>query len=373
MGLVVSQRLDRAYGEEPRTSHWVVICSVLALTLAKLAGYSLLASTPLNHAMCQWDCGWYISIATHGYDAEPHPVTGHLQANWAFFPLYPALIAGTQAISGMSPETVGLAVSTVCFIAFAALGARYRAITRVSASPWPWLLLLFTWPYSLYFHAPYSEALYALLATATLLALVRQRPITAGSATALLTATRPTGILVAVWIGLDSFWRSVAAGRPAWRFLGATVVAPFGLLAFMTLLYQRIGDPLAFLHIQSGWLHNTSNPLTVFLHATSQLRPGPAYLAVWAILGVAAGGWLAVNRHAAEAWLATTTVLVALASGTLWSMPRFVAANPVFLFAVADVLEIYVPPAGRIVAYIAMGAIQAVLVMEWFRGAAFLA
>jgi hypothetical protein len=353
-------------------SRWVVICSALALTLLKLAGYSLLASTTLSHAMCQLDCGWYLSIATHGYDAEPHPVTGHMQANWAFFPLYPALIAGTQAISGTSPETVGLAVSTVCFIAFAVLGARYRAITRASGSPWPWLLLLFTWPFSLYFHAPYSEALYALLVTATLLALVRRRPFAAGCTTALLTATRPTGILLAVWIGLDSFWRSVSAGRPAWRFLGAAVVAPVGLLAFMALLYRRTGDPLAFLHIQSGWLHSTSNPLTVLVHAIFQLRPGPTYLAVWAILGLAAGGWLAVKRHAAEAWLVTTTVLMALASGTLWSMPRFVAANPVFLLAVDDVLEIYVPPAGRVVAYMAMGAVQAVLVMDWFRGTAFL-
>jgi hypothetical protein len=354
-------------------SRWVVICGALALTLAKLAGYSLLASTTLSHAMCQWDCGWYLSVATNGYDDEPHLVTGHMQANWAFFPFYPALIAGTQVISGRSPETVGLAVSTVCFIAFAALGARYRAITRASGSPWTWLLLLFTWPYSLYFHAPYSEALYALLATATLLALVRQQPLAAGCTTALLTATRPTGILLAVWIGLNSFWCSVSAGRPAWRFLWAAVVASLGLLAFMALLYRRTGDPLSFLHIQSGWLRTLSNPLTVLLHIASQLRPGPAYLAAWAILGLAAGGWLALKRHAAEAWLVTTTVLMALASGTLWSMPRFVAANPVFLLAVADILEIYVPPAGRIVAYMAMGGVQAVLVMDWFRGAAFLA
>jgi hypothetical protein len=353
-------------------SRWAVLCSALALTFAKLAGYSLLASTTLSHAMCQWDCGWYLSIAARGYDAEPHLVTGHMQANWAFFPFYPALIAGTQVISGSSVETAGVAVSNVCFIAFAALGARYRAITRASGSPWPWLLLLFTWPYSLYFHAPYSEALYAPLAIAALLALVRRRPLAAGCTTALLTATRPTGFLLAVWIGVDSFWRSVSAGRPEWRLLGAAVVAPFGLFVFMAILYRRTGDPLAFLHIQSGWLHSTSNPLTVLLDGASQLRPGPAYLAVWAILGLTAGGWLALKRHAAEAWLVTTTVLMALVSGTLWSMPRFVAANPVFLLAVADILEIYVPRACRIVAYIAMGAIQAVLVFYWFRGAAFL-
>jgi hypothetical protein len=211
-----------------------------------------------------------------------------------------------------------------------------------------------------------------LLATTALLALVKQRPLAAGCTTALLTATRPTGILLAGWIGIEAVWRSVSAGHPAWRFLGAAVVAPLGLFAFMALLYRRTGDPLAFLHIQSGWLHSTSNPLGVLLHATFQFRPGPVYLVMWALLGLAAGGWLALKRHGPEAWLLIATVLMALATGTLWSIPRFVAVNPAFLLAVADMLEIWVPPVGRIAAYMIMGAIQAVLVMDWFRGAAFL-
>ena len=162
-----------------------------------------------------------------------------------------------------------------------------------------------------------------------------------------LTATRPPGILLAAWIGLDRLWQARSAGSlpAALRRMAPAAIAPLGLLAFMVFLYFRTGDPLAFQHIQTGWQRTGRNPLAVLADALSGLdlahpRLGPLYLLGWAVLGLAAAAWLAVRRRFAEAWLCGMTVAMSLASGSLFSMPRYVAASPVFLLAVADLLAL---------------------------------
>ena len=38
---------------------------------------------------CQFDCGWFQSIADVGYDTYPHGLTTGHAANWAFLPGFP--------------------------------------------------------------------------------------------------------------------------------------------------------------------------------------------------------------------------------------------------------------------------------------------
>ena len=351
----------------------------IGLTAGKLLVYAILARFALGQALCQWDCGWYLSIVQRGYDAAPHPVDGWMQANWAFFPLYPLLVYGLDALTGDDPKVAGVMVSTACFLAFAVLGGRYRRVSRQETSLWPWLPLLCAWPFSFYFHAVYTESLYGALAIGALLMLAEGRGVAAGMVTAFLTATRPTGILLAAWIGLDRLWQARSAGSlpAALRRMVPAAIAPLGLMAFMVFLYIRTGDPLAFQHIQTGWQRTGRNPLAVLADALSGLdlahpRLGPLYLLGWALLGLAAAAWLAVRRRFAEAWLCGMTVGMSLASGSLFSMPRYVAASPVFLLAVADLLALVRHPHLRAAILAGMAVLQVVLLLFWFRGAAFL-
>ena len=351
---------------------WRVAGIAAALIAVRVLIYAVLARVHLDEALCQWDCGWYLSIVRQGYDPAPHLVGNLWQANWAFFPLFPLLVRGAAWLSGLEPRLAGMAVSTLACFVFAVLGARYRQITRNEAMPWLWLLLIVAWPFGFYFHAVYTEALYAALATAALLALAEGRPLAAGVATAFLTATRPTGILLAAWIGFGGLRR----GRTLHALLPAAI-APLGLLAYMAFLYVHVGDPLAFQHIQAGWQRAASNPLAVLADTLATFDPaqprlGPFYLVGWAMLGLAAAVWLAVTRRFAEAWLCGMTLMMALGSGSIASVPRFVVTNPAFLFAAADLL-------GRVRWRWLRGAIlaglavmQVALVLQWFRGASFL-
>lgn len=378
---IISQRVrDRAaFGQPLRLSPRTVGMAAAALIAVRLAAYAVLAPNGLAHDLCQWDCHWYLSIAGAGYEAAPHWVGDRLAANWAFFPLFPLSVRLLNTLAGIAPMISGVAVATVALWGFTVLGWLYRARTRPNASPWPWLLLLTAWPYAFYFNATYSEGLYAALTTACLLALQAERPWLAAATCALVTATRPTGILLAGWFGLDRLRRASMARSPAGILssLAPAVLAPLGLLGFMAFLWWRVGDPLAFAHIQSAWDHTLRNPLMVLLDALGAADPrnghfGLFYLVGWAVAGLGAGGLLLAKRRPAEAWLCAGTVLMALLSGVVWSMPRFVACNPAFLFAAADVLEALPSRSGRAFVLVALAAVQAVFLLGWFRGALFL-
>ena len=366
-------------GRRSAPSLRIVSAVAAALIALRLAVYAALAPNGLARDLCRWDCNWYLSIAESGYDLAPHLVRGLWQANWAFFPLFPLLVRLTAALTSIPPMMAGAAVATLALWAFTVLGWLYRVRTRPNADPWPWLLLLAAWPYGFYFDAAYSESLYAALTVACLLALQTGRPWLAAASCAAVTATRPTGALLAVWFGLHRFWRARLARSPAEavRLLAPAALAPLGINGFMAFLWWHVGDPFAFARIQSAWGHSLRSPFAVLLEALLAADPmnghiGLLYLAGWALLGLAAAGLLAWKRRPAEAWLCATTVLMALLSGVVWSMPRFVACNPAFLLAAADVLEAMPSPGSRAVLLLACAAVQAVFLLGWFREAAFL-
>jgi len=356
-----------------------VSAAAAALIALRLAAYAALAPNGLARDLCQWDCDWYLSIAVSGYDLAPHLVRGLWQANWAFFPLFPLLVRLAAALTGVAPLIAGAAVATLALWAFTVLGWLYRVRTRPDASPWPWLLLLAAWPYGFYFDAIYSESLYAALTVACLLALQTGRPWLAAAACASVTATRPTGVLLAIWLGLHRLWRARLARSPMKmvRLLAPAALAPLGIVGFMLFLWRHVGDPFAFATIQGAWGHTLRNPFSVLWDALRAADPrnghvGLIYLVGWALLGLAAAGLLAAKRRPAEAWLCAATVLMALLSGVVWSMPRFVACSPAFLLAAADVLEAVPSLGGRAILLLAFAAIQVVFLLGWFRGAAFL-
>lgn len=356
-----------------------VSAAAAALIALRLAVYAALAPNGLARDMCQWDCHWYLSIAESGYDVAPHLVRGSWQANWAFFPSFPLLVRLTATLTSVAPMIAGTAAATLALWAFMVLGWLYRIRTRPNAKPWPWLLLLAAWPYGFYFDAIYSESLYAALTVACLLALETGRPWLAAAACASVTVTRPTGVLLAIWFGTHRLWRARLARSPteAVRLLAPAVLAPLGIIGFMAFLWRHVGDPFAFATIQSAWGHTLRNPFAVLLDALGAADPrnghmGLIYLVGWALLGLGAAALLAAKPRPAEAWLCAATVLMALLSGVVWSMPRFVACSPAFLLAAADVLEALPSPSGRAILLLAFAAVQVVFLLAWFRGAAFL-
>jgi hypothetical protein len=323
----------------PARDSWTVggpLALLLAGGVLRWGAYATLhAATSLAGfagAMCVWDCAWYGDIVLHGYQAQPETLNFGGPAgiaNWAFFPLYPLLIALVQRLVPLAPALLGAIVSPLLTLAavFAAqplFGGDRRAYLLFAA-------LLLAGPFSFYFATLYSESLFLLLTVAAFVALGRRNYLAAGLWGALLAATRSVGVLFVFALLLEAALELRGRGaremlrRPDIVF-GALLV-PCGVFAFMAWLYLVTGDALAFAHIQRGWDRELVNPAMALWDAITapqgQVR-GATVLGLATLAGLALSGVLAWQRQWAMAAFSGLCLMLALTQGVESNL-RFVA------------------------------------------------
>lgn len=320
--------------------------AILAAVGVRLLALGLLARGQggLAEAMCQFDCGWYERIALAGYGADAEWGDHGSLPHWVFFPLYPLVLRGVSLV--LPARLGGILLSSAFLALFLGAGLAHLRRTRAVVAPWVWIAVAVTIPPGLFFTALYTEALFAWLVTLCLAGVAAGRPWRAGWAAALAGATRPTGILLAPVLGLAQLiavaraW-PLGARRLVWM-LAPVALAPMGLAVFMLAQWHAVGDPLAFVHLQSLWGRVWVGPWRTIPAGLAAWDLGGLtavashqWEALWALAGLAAAVALAVRRRWGEAWFLAACVLVPAASG-LDSLPRYVACNPAFLFALHD-------------------------------------
>jgi hypothetical protein len=285
----------------------------------------------------QWDAGWFVRIATHGYDTRQSA---------AFFPLYP-LVVRALALVVRSHLAAGVIVSLASAAGAAAL--LYRLSRARDA-----VLLLALYPVAYVFTAVYSDALFLLLAIASFYAGVRGRSVAAGVLGGLAVATRLLGLALLPAL-------VVLLWRRGWPRLVPLLLLPAALLLYMLYLHEHFGDAFAFVHAEGVfWLRHTPplGPLTGLwdaLHSGEQgfaqlvrhLPPGtygkPEQYAIWNLVNLAllaAAAWLTVVawRRLGPAYglysLATLVIVLTSPAAVvpLVSLPRFLLADfPLFV------------------------------------------
>jgi hypothetical protein len=150
-----------------------------------------------------FDSGFYTDIARHGYwSAE----TLHSASNWAFFPLYPWLIAWIHGLFGSSEDAyviTGVVISLIASVA--AIGYLYALVFREFGKRVAALTVLYLslFPTSFYFSAVYPEALFLLFVIASIYYARRQSWLLACLLGGLAALTRPQGIFMIVPIGWE--------------------------------------------------------------------------------------------------------------------------------------------------------------------------
>lgn len=317
-----------------------LLCAVAGLAIRYLAYGSVVDDASiLNFAqgMCRWDCPWYIKLSQTGYD--PFPVPSMINAgNWAFFPLYPMLVAVVRTLTGLDTIIAATATSiALCIVsarvAWPLLGKDLRAYTLFSA-------FLLAGPFSIWFTTFYTEVLFLLLTLCVFAALQRRQFLLAGMFAALVSATRIVGVFI-VFAILIEIWRAHREAGGTWRdFVPATLrrpdlllalfVAPLGLFAYMAYLHFHIGDALAFSHVQRAWSRPTGlPPVFVWNALTSFPREGwiptpSQQLAVATLAGYALAIVLLVRRQFAMGTYALICLTLPLFAG-MASMLRFTA------------------------------------------------
>jgi hypothetical protein len=192
----------RVAGQRAAALRWMAPPLLIALSIRVLVfavvgfGALLLAPGPFLGFLRTWDrkdALWYLDIAAHGYAGS---AGGTHSLN--FFPLYPLLIRLVQPVTGaLAPSSsylaAGLVISWAAFAGACVLVYRLvldrfdRDVASYS------VLLLGTFPFSMFCGTVYTESLYLLLIAGAFLAAERRRWWLAGALCLLNGATRPPG------------------------------------------------------------------------------------------------------------------------------------------------------------------------------------
>jgi len=273
----------------------------------------------------RWDSGHYVRIALHGYGVDE-------KGSPAFFPLFPLLMRGLVAISGLTPTTdhlgmVAILIANVCFAIAVPLFAHLVNHTFGMEIARTATLLLCISPFSFFFIAGYSESLFLLLTTLAFTLASRRRWLVAALCAAFAASSRLTGLALLPALLLLG-WRLHARPRDL---LGIALLSPLGTVAWSAWCWWRLGDPRAWLTAQDnwgGWYERVGYYLDLFTrHPRETLIGDPRHLII--LLNVALlGMWLVslpwVWRLLDPGIALFTTLLVVTHGATTWiSMGRY--------------------------------------------------
>ena len=260
----------------------------------------------------RWDALWILRAAEQGWSA------GNQGA--AVFPLYPLAIRALHR-AGI-PWLVGaLSISNVCFLVGLYLVYRLAEIDHgaETARRAVWLQALY--PGSLFFLAPYSEALFLALSAGALYAARRRRWWLAGLLGGAASATRVVGVLVVGALAVEFWQQRREPNRVRLRSALSLLLSPLGLLAFILFWRLQSGNPFEFLVQSRLWGRSLMAPWNTLylglLQAGQSIDryPRGVYLleagGAVALLAVAIGG-LRVLRpsYSALLWLGILPLVV---------------------------------------------------------------
>jgi hypothetical protein len=247
---------------------WLFFSTRLLLVVITYIAYILLTApkysdTPVNAAALfsswnHWDAAHYTAIAQYGYQQI---------TDLAFFPLMPLLIGiGARILGGgdWAYIFVGTIISNAALLG--TLFLLYQLALELVGKELAQRTLLYycLFPTAFYFFAPYNESLFLLCATGSFLALRREKWWLAGLLGLFAALARSAGILLVVPYLYELWTRRTHDHWRSTRFL-FTTLAPVALIPLGTALYalycwHHVGNPLAFVAVQSKWSRQTTWP-----------------------------------------------------------------------------------------------------------------
>ncbi|HSX00686.1 MAG TPA: hypothetical protein VLF67_00450, partial [Candidatus Saccharimonas sp.] len=214
----------------------MAVAAVARVTIPDYLGNApTLAAFPFP--LVNFDAGYYMSIAQHGYVGNILPVR-------AFFPLFPLLVAAGHWLVVWVPAAwqyplaatgINLALTAVVLW----LAGRLLERDFGSRASGAWLLLLY--PYAFVLVAGYAEALLLTLTLGAFVAARERRWWLAGVLAMLAGGTRLPGLLVAPALLVEYLHQAGWRWRQIGPEIGWLVLAPLGTLGYFAYLQWSAG------------------------------------------------------------------------------------------------------------------------------------
>jgi hypothetical protein len=293
----------------------------------------------LPDTFTRWDNAWYLDAATNGYANVVPEVAGRARySNIPFFPLWPAMIRGLSEVTGLSALRAGLLLGFLFGLAATLLlWALTRRLRDEEVANRTVALFCF-FPGSFVMSMLYAEPLMLTLVLLCIFALLSRRWVASGVAAALATACRPNAVTLVpccLWVAVQA-----VRERREWRAMIAPLLAPAGMVGYLTFLWARTGEPFAWFRVQNEAWHEGFD-----LGLTTARRLGRVMLepfgnvndlvAALGLVFLVVAGIVLVRSKKLPPVLSVYTVgivFLALGSSVLGARPRFLwSAFPLFI------------------------------------------
>lgn len=290
-------------------------------------GGEFLTLKGIYQSSTNFDGEYYVKIAQQGYK--------DLYSE-AFFPLYPLLIR-FFSFNLLPEELVGIVISNVfIFLSLKIFVTLSKKIVGNLASNYA-LLALIAFPSAFYFVNIYTESLFLFLSLMCFWQLEEKKYFKAGLMCMLATACRLNGVFLFLaflvkWIEEKRYLKLRTED------LVGIIIAPLGLLSYMTYLYEKFSDPFYFSTVQKYFGANriTENfvvfPQVVYRYLKMLVSldvASPTYFVVTTefliaimFLFLLLYSWKKIPTHYFVFYL--FSYLTPTLTGTFSSMPRYV-------------------------------------------------
>ncbi len=286
----------------------------------------------------RWDSLWYFDIAKNGYYLQEN----NTLANIVFFPLYPLLLFLGGLVFAGNLAAAGWLISSLFL--FLALWYFYKFTKEFypDINPYLPLFLLLIFPSAFFLNAVYTESLFLFLSIASFYYAKKSQYGKVGVLGALAALTRVTGILLFIPLALEyakkKGIRLSSLLRPAFLWL---LLIPLGTTSFFVFHYIKFGNFFLFLDIQSAWGRSFALNGTHFLSSNPAAAANLILDALFAFVAIAATIAVFKKFGFAFGFYMASTLAIALSTGTLMSIGRYILVLFPMYLLLASVSNIY--------------------------------
>lgn len=289
----------------------------------------------LRQAISQGDVNLYLNLSERGYDQHAFGTNPDGSSQYAFFPLFPALLWLIGKV-GLDKLWVATLLANLFFLfALIVLYKLTRRLNYDDSAAGRAVFYLAAFPVSYFSSLPITEALFLLLTVSSFYAAVNGKWLLAGGTGALASATRLNGVFLLPTLLLLCWQR-----REPWskrQILGLCLI-PAGLFAYMLFSWRWTGNLLAFADAGYLWGRRPTfflNPLLDYFRKPYEIALPWNFILLnvaAALLAFACGYLLLRQRQWALAAYTLLTVLLPLSSSSVLSIARYTSVCfPVFI------------------------------------------
>jgi len=264
----------------------------------------------------QWDGGHYFNIANQGYFGPNE---------YAFFPLYPALIKVASVLTFGNTLLAGLLISNIFFAIFLYVFYNFTAKLHNPKTAFTATITLMVFPTAFFAVALYSEGLFLLVIALFFSQLQSKKYLNAASLTRFVGVTLTLSLFAK--LATERIWNLKQIFTNS--FIVAVSLVPFA--TYCAYLFMRFKDPFYFLTVQSTWHRQLANPVKTaysYISTFQNNKPFNDYLDVYLTLFFAIVLVLGRKKISSPILIfSALAILIPASTGTLTSMPRYLLSS----------------------------------------------